>query len=433
MGKKSLLESTSGKKTTAKKSAAKKSAAKKAAAKTAARTKKPAGVKKTAVKAASAKTTPKSAAVKSKKAPAAKKTPIRKTEVKKAAKKKPTIKELLFKKFDHGEARPVWQPPKVTAPAGAHDAPSFFAGMSDADTKRGKALLMAKFDYAEIRAAGKKAAADKAPPGKAAGEKAAAAKVPPPQKPAAPSAPTPPSPAVAVQQDAPEPGSKFLRNASIAVAAVIFMLLVYSYTNSRDYYIIEKDGTVEIRRGSFAPMGDDPLITLTGVPAPEVPKDVYTWQEAYTLIYTYYINRADTLVEAPGVPDAGALKENLELAVKYAPDREMMEGAKGRLVSLNLQLAIQKASAAINRRTIESVQKGLDILKSAKTMGLSEAETAMVDSQIASAEALLTKLEAEKAEADRLAEEQTALETEKETLGGAAETAAPPVAEESGQ
>lgn len=448
MGKKSLLESTSGKKTGAKKSTAKRRIAKKTAPKSSAKTPKKAAGKKPAAKTASAKSTPKSQAVKAKKTPTAKKAPVRKTEVKTAAKTKPTLKELLFKKFDHDETRPVWKPPKVAASAGAYDAPSFFAGMSEADAKRGKALLMAKFDYAEIKAAGDKAAvetaaaertvaektaADKAVAEKAAAESAAADKAVSPPKPPEPTAPTPPSPAIAVPPDAPEPGSKFLRNGVIAVAAVIFMLLVYSYANTRNYYIIEKDGAVEIQQGSFAPMGEDRLITLTGVPAPETPKDVYSRQEAYTLIYTYYINRADALLDAPRTPDTAALKDNLELAVEYAPDRERMDAAKSRLVSLNLQLEIQKASAAINRRTIESVQKGIDILRSAKTMGLSEAEAAMVDSRIASAEALLVTLEAEKAEADRLAAEQSALEAEKENLGDAAETAAPPVTDKGGK
>ncbi|MGD9018578.1 MAG: hypothetical protein PVH30_14420, partial [Desulfobacterales bacterium] len=261
-----------------------------------------------------------------------------------------------------------------------------------------------------------KAAAEKAAAEKAAAEKAAAA------PPASPSA------SIEVLPDEPKSGLNAMKIGALAVAAIFLLLIVYSYANTGKYYISDSDGAIEIYRGIFAPMGTSRMATLTGVTVPEEAKTVYDWKDAYGLLYAYHTNQADALLEVPGVPDAAALKDHLELAVKYAPNRELMEAAKGRLLSLKLQVEIQKAAAAINRRTIDSVEKGIAILQRASGMGISEAEIALVENNVASAKALLETLKAEKVEVERIAAEQAAMEAEADTLKEAAETAAPPVA-----
>ena len=126
MGKDSLLESTSKKKPKAKKAkgkAAKKAVAPKGKARKApAKAKaKPKGApaKKIAAKAAKA-------PAKVKKGAARKKAPAKPKPA-----KKPTRKELLFKKFATPPAKPLYAPPTE---AGDTDdtSPSYFAGMSDA-------------------------------------------------------------------------------------------------------------------------------------------------------------------------------------------------------------------------------------------------------------------------------------------------------------
>ncbi len=222
-------------------------------------------------------------------------------------------------------------------------------------------------------------------------------------------------------------GHNPIKIGALAVAVIFLLLIVYSYANTSKYYISDINGTIEIYRGIFAPMGTSRMAALTGVAAPEEAKAVYDWKDAYGLLYAYHTNQADALLEVPGIPDAAAMKDHLELAVKYAPNRELMEAAKGRLLSLKLQVEIQKAAAAINRRTIESVEKGIAILRRALGMGISEAEIALVENNVASAEALLETLNAEKAEIERIAAEQAAMEAEADTLKEAAETAAPPL------
>ncbi|MDH3880911.1 MAG: hypothetical protein OES64_05090, partial [Desulfobacteraceae bacterium] len=143
MGKDSLVQSTTkGKKSAAKKKTAKKKAVKaKAAPKAKAAAKAKAAPKAKAAAKAKATPKPKPAA---KAAPAPKKIAV-------------SVKDLLKKKF------PVWKPEKLYSVApdkgDAKDftAPPFVSG-PEAEQKRIKELLLKKYDLAEIKAAGEKAA-----------------------------------------------------------------------------------------------------------------------------------------------------------------------------------------------------------------------------------------------------------------------------------
>ena len=207
----------------------------------------------------------------------------------------------------------------------------------------------------------------------------------------------------------------------IAIGVVLLLLIVSSWSNTKKYYITEKDGAVTIERGTFTPMGTTVLITMTDVPMPEPAQEVYGWQEAYRMMYQHYINEADKVLEAPGVPDAAALATRLGMAVKYAPNRELRDDARSRLVGMRVQILVHKAQAAMQRRTIESAQAALAFLKEAADLGLSKGEEGLVRQRMAEAEKLLADLEIAKAEAERQAAEEATLAAEaqklKETAG----------------
>ena len=211
----------------------------------------------------------------------------------------------------------------------------------------------------------------------------------------------------------------------IALGVVLLLLIMSSYTNTKKYYITEKDGAVTIARGTFTPMGTTFLITMTDVAMPQPAREVYGWQDAYRLMYQHYINAADELLEAPGVPDAAALATQLGMAVKYAPNRELREDARSRLVGMRVQLLIHRAQAAMQRRTIEGAQAALEFLDEAAGLDPSEGELALVQQRTAEAETLLADLEAAKAEAERQAAEEAALAAEAEKLKATAANSQP--------
>ena len=297
MGKNSLIQST----TKGKKSAAKKKTAKKAAAKAKAAPKKKVAAKaKAAPKPkAAAKPAPKpKAAVKA--APAPEKKPV-------------SVKDLLKKKF------PVWKPEKLYTvgpdKADLKDvaAPPFVSG-SEEEQKRIKELLLKKFDLAEIKAAGEKVATEKAAGEKVATEKVAAEKAAEPD--------------VSVSYEPPDSGDtipadpmdKAMKYGVAAFVLLIALIVGSSMINQGKYYIQSTDGALKIFQGSFAPMGEKLLISLPGVQAPEKAKDVYSKTDVYPLIFNYYVEKADTLLKVPGLPDFEGIKKYINKARPYAID-----------------------------------------------------------------------------------------------------------------
>ncbi len=530
MGKDSLLESTSKKKATAKadkekpakKAAAKKTTSKKTAAKakkTAA--KKAAGpAKKTAAKKATA---PKATAAKARKP--AKKAPA----PRKPAAKKLTRKELLWKKFEPLSAAARYTPAAKSQPPAVPDPPSFFSGMSESDAKKAREVLKRKFDWAEIKAAGEKYAAEMAAKAEAEAkrkaeeeakrkaeeeakrkaeeeakrkaeeetkrkaeeeakrkaeeetkrkaqeeakrkaeeeakrkaeeetkrkaeeeakrkaeeetkrkaqeeakrkaEEEAKRKAEEEAKRKAEEQMTPPP-----AETGADAGKGFnpMKMGIIGFCAIIALLIFSSYSNTKSYYITEKDGAVEIWRGIFAPMGKTRLMILPGIQMPPEVKKTYGWQDAYRLMYQYYIEKADATLAVPGIPDTAALTQDLEKAISYAPDREMRDAARTRLVSIHMQTLIQKAQAAMNRGTVESAEEAIGFLKEAARYDLSDAEAEMVQRKIEEAGGVLADREMAKAAAEKAAAETKALEAEAQSLKEASQSEPPAAAEEAG-
>ena len=436
MGKDSLLESTSKKKPKAKK--AKGKAAKKVAAPKKGKAKKAVAKAKAKSKGAPAK----KVAAKAAKAPAK----VKKTTARKKAPAKPkpakklTRKELLFKKFATQPAKTLYTPP---AKAGGGDvaSPSYFAGMRDSAVATAKEALRKKFDWVEIKAAGQKYAAEMAAKAeeeaKRKAEEEAKRKAEEEAKRKAEEEAKRKAEEEAMRKaleesaaESPPPGipdsllgaNKPLMFGLVALGLILLLLIMSSYSNTKKYFITEKDGVVTIQRGIFAPMGSTTLITMTDVAMPQTPQEVYGWQEAYRLMYQHHINNADQLLEAPGIPDTAALSAALEQAVKHAPNRELRDAARARLVGIRAQIFVHKAQAALNRGSIESAQAALGFLNEAADLDLSAAEDEMIKRQMADAEKVLAEREAAQAEAERQAAEAAAQEAEAQKLEEASQT-----------
>lgn len=408
MGKDSLIKSTSRKKTksaneeetkkktvtkaatkpkkTAKPKKAKKSPAKTTkviAAKTTAQKTKSAGAKPKA-KTAAAKPKAKTAAAKSSaKKSAAPAKPKAKPKAAAQKTKKATIPELLAKKFDSLPGAPE---PKPAAPEKKvfEASPPVVSPSDPAEAARIRALLMTKFSMAEVKAAAK-------PPEPQKTE--AAAKMPEPEKPkaAAPEAPapepeapkgeTPPAKGVetpsapadeppvitttAVQEDAPEPTSRAIKYGIAAMALLVLILLGISNNNSSKYYIHPKEDALEIWKGCFSPKDNQFFMVLQGVQLDQEVKDVYSRSDVYPMIFDYYLKKADTLLEVPGLPDFEGIKGYLYQAQSYAITPKMKDKAKGRLNSIERMILLYRADVAISKNTKDSLKAALKHLQKA--------------------------------------------------------------------
>jgi colicin import membrane protein len=424
MAKKNLIKSTTQKKADTKseeETATKKKPAKKATKKAAKTTKKPA-----------AKTAKKSSAAKKKAAPAAKKTAAKKAAAKKPAAtkakaapkkakatKKVSVKELVFKKFE--PTGTLSKPMPAPKPAVVDiSAPPFISSSDPKEVERIRTLLFNQFDMKAIKAAAKAPAPATEPaPAQDAAKVITAADT----DAQAPAAQVEPAPApetetsqgtakviTAADAQAPEadnayisvepptststddPMNRMIKMAVAAAAAIVLLILAISYNNSLKYYIYPKDDAIEIWKGEFSPKGKAFFMVLHGVPAVEPAKAVYTQKDVFPLVFTYFIDKADTLLEVPGLPDFEGIKTYLHKAQGYAIGQEMHTAVTTRLNNIERMTLLYKADVAISKDNEDALQSAIGLLKKAATLTPSPAQANEIAQKIEQARARLVEL-----------------------------------------
>jgi hypothetical protein len=319
--------------------------------------------------------------------------------------KKPILlSELILKKFD------AWQPDNLFVPIPDKpvipDAPPFISGKDDQEVGRKKALLFNTFDMKAIiaegeRFAAEKAAAEKAEAERIAAEKAAAAL----ERKKAIELQQASTPKVKVTYDQPAKPAKQIQpskdvdpmDISIKIAAgclafLVLILLGTSFCNSQKFYIKPIKNGIEIWQGRFAPKGEKQLISLAGVKAPEKVKKVYSELDVYPLIFSYYLNKADAILEAPGIPDFEGMKYYINQAEPYAMTRELRDAADLRLNSMEKALLIYKADIAASKGTISDLEAARDFLYKAKAMNSDKVQSEALDNKIKTVQSRLNQL-----------------------------------------
>jgi colicin import membrane protein len=398
MGKKSLIKSTSKKKTETK--PAPKKTTQKEAAKTAKKAPAKSAQKSSAQAASKAETKADPKTVKTD--PAASKSKS------KPAPKTRSIKELTFLKFEAltAPAKKIAAPkPETSSPT----APPFINTKDAKEVERLRRLLAKKFNMAEIKAAAKAPA-----------PKPAAVDVPAPEVTAIKTKPRPqiteePSPKVVTTQPAPkpveqsayitveptEPGhrdapvSRSVKIAVSAAALLILIILAVSANNSGKYYIKPIDNAIEIWKGDFSPKDKEFYMVLHGVPAPEPIKDVYSKEEVFPLIFNYYLDKADTLLEVKGLPDFEGIKNYLHQAKNFADTNDMKLAVNDRLNTIERMILLYKADVAISRNTQDSLESAIKILKDAGKLTPSEMQAEEITQKIEAAREKIKTLNTE--------------------------------------
>jgi len=378
MGKNSLLKSTSKKKKTTSKikdEEVKTKSTKKAAPKTKAVPK--------AKKPVKAKAAPKAKAP-AKKAPPKTKVAVKakvktKAPAKKAAPKKKivSVKDLVQKKFD------TWKPGKIfsISPDEKHleafAAPPFVSGTKE-ETQRIKELLLKKFDMAEIKAAAEKAAAEKVV--------------------AEPEVSVTYGPPDIGETTVSDPMDKAMKYMVVAFVVLVALIIGASMSNNNKYYTNYTDGALEIWQGRFSPMGEKLIITLPGIEPPEKIKDVYSKTEVFPLIFNYYVEKADTLVEVSGIPDLNGIKKYLNIALTYATTKESIKIANARLNNIDLMVLLYKAEVAASKPTISDLENAKGYLAEAAGLDLDDFQIDLINQKTVSINDSITALNKKEAE-----------------------------------
>ncbi|MCK4788739.1 MAG: hypothetical protein KAV87_33660 [Desulfobacteraceae bacterium] len=370
MGRKSMLGSTEKKKkSTAKKKAAPKKSVKASVSKEKdlrkqGKPKKDAAKSKPVAKPKSVAKTKGEKVMETKPKPKAKPKSVAKTKEKKvAAVKKPmvSIRDLLFKKFDVGAPeRPVAasafeKKRRATIP----EAPPFVTGYNEEETKRIRAMLFKKFD---LKGKAPVEAIKEAP------SEGEAVAMPPPVEERVPEY----QPAASVSSGGPEPMAKGIKVGLWALVVLMAIIIGTSFSNRAKFYLKDVDGVVQVWRGKFAPAGEELLLSLDGIKTQEPRKDVYTREEICPIVFSYFQDKADAVLDEPRGPDFGKIKVHLFQAASYAPTKELREKVRLRLKSMDFIVLFHKADIAFGRGTLPDLEAARAYLDRAGTYASSD-------------------------------------------------------------
>jgi len=312
------------------------------------------------------------------------------------------IKELLLKKFDLVEIKAAAE--KAAAEkAAAEEAAAEKAAAEEAAAEKAAAEKAAAEKAAAEKAAAEKAAAEKAAAEEAAAEKAAAEKAAAEEaaaekaaaeeaaaekaaaeKAAAEKAAEPKMAEPPIESDTTvsDPMEKAMKYLIAAVVVLVLLIVGSSMINKTKYYMNAKQGALEIWQGRFAPMGEELLITLPGVQLPETTKDVYLQKDVFPIIFNYYVEKADTLLEVPGMPDFEGIKGYLNRAISYAVTSAATEAAFNRLNNIELMILLYKADVAADKATLSGLKDAKHYLDQAAALSKNDLQTNIITQKI---------------------------------------------------
>jgi len=289
-----------------------------------------------------------------------------------AEKKKAYLKTLPLKKFK------AWKPAEIFRAAVDEEylknfaSPSIVSGLSDKEARRIKKLLLKKRDMATIRAEIKEEAVEREAAEKAAAEKAAA------EREAAEKA--------AVEREAAEKATMKKVIIGLASGFIILVALIFSESSSNNskYYIKEKAGVLEIWQGRYAPLGEEWMMSLPGVPLPEQINAVYSETEVFPLIFNYYIDKADAISGMSDTPDYVVIKSYLNEALLFATTGDFRKKAYSRLNDIKFNDLMYKAGVAESRGAVSDLDEAIRYLNTASLLKVGAGKSDVVKQKIES-------------------------------------------------
>ena len=164
------------------------------------------------------------------------------------------------------------------------------------------------------------------------------------------------------------------------VLVVLVGLIVYSSNkNKRNYYLKAYEGALEVWKGSFSPAGKKRLIIMPGVRPPDMIKAVYTQEEVYPLIFTYYIDKADALIHMMGMPDFIGIKTYLNRALTFATTDDHHKAVHLRLNRIDRTILYYKADVAASKGTLKGLEVAIEFLDQAASLEPDDIEAELIE------------------------------------------------------
>jgi colicin import membrane protein len=197
-----------------------------------------------------------------------------------------------------------------------------------------------------------------------------------------------------VEKQPADPANRMMLFGLAGFVFLVLLVIVASWMNTSNFYIKSGQGAIDIWQGKFAPKGAKLLMSVPGVPLPEPAKDKYIKADVFPLIYQYYLDKADMLLEVPGMPDFEGVKSYLNKSQSYATSSEMKNVIKGRLNAISLMVLLYKAEVAGSKDSVEDLETARDLFKKALSYPMDEIESTRIKRKADTVSKRLDKLKA---------------------------------------
>jgi hypothetical protein len=250
-----------------------------------------------------------------------------------------------------------------------------------------------------------------------------------PEKTEKPKKPSPPPPSYTPPPAAEpeEPVNKAIKYSIIGFCVLVLLIVGHSIRNTNKYYVLARHGAIEIWQGSFSPMGKELLLVMPGVQAPAKTKEVYRQSDVFPLIFNFYIEKADTLMDVPGSPDFVGIKKALNQAMSYAINTQMRKTAIAKIDSIDRMILVYKADAAAGRGTVDGLHDAQTYLKRAAALRPGEIEAKLISEKLDSVQKQLNLLQPGKAVTPKKEQPKPAVKSGPDQADDAKEKQEPPI------
>jgi len=183
----------------------------------------------------------------------------------------------------------------------------------------------------------------------------------------------------------------------IGSAVIIFIILMglvihTSFNNTSNYYLKSAAGAVEIWQGTFSPGGKKRILIMPGVQIPPKIGEVYAKAEVYPLAFNFYVNKADALMEVPGMPDFVGIKSYLNRALLFATTQSLRQTAEARINQIDRMILFYKADVAATKGTRAGLEAALKYLDQVAELNPDDIEAELIKKKKASIRELLKTL-----------------------------------------
>jgi|GEM_PF-5739982 len=189
---------------------------------------------------------------------------------------------------------------------------------------------------------------------------------------------------------------KVFKYGKTAIFVLILLVICASYINTHRYYINIEQGVLKIWQGDFSPLGKKMFISIPGAVIQKPVKPVYTKKEAFSIIYTSFIDKADAVLDVPGLLDYNSIVQHTNKAVKFATSDKERTFANTRLNSINIMNLLYRTDVSISKETVKDLETAKKYLEKAANLDINDAQHKLIINKTATINELLKNAKAKK-------------------------------------